>query len=99
MTNKIKKTLWRILAPFLPFIILIVVVIFLVSYFIDGIFVQVSQNDNSYLSQEELEIKDKCIQKANWLNKCDNYIDSNKTEELLDADNREESKKIQWSHF
>lgn len=99
MTNKIKKTLWKILAPFLPFIILIVVVIFLVSYFIDGIFVQVSQNDNSYLSQEELEIKDKCIQKANWLNKCDNYIDSNKTEELLDADNREESKKIQWSHL
>ena len=51
---KIKKAIWHLVKPFLPFILLIVAIILLVSYFLDGIFIQAAQSDSSNLEQEEL---------------------------------------------
>lgn len=97
--RKSKKVVWKLLKPILPFVILIFVFILLVSYMLDGIFVQVAQSDSSSLSSEELNLKDMCIKKANYLNTCNNFLDGKSTNGLLDVDNKEISKEIEWSHL
>ena len=40
-----------------------------------------------------------CIEKAEYLNTCDNYVDKEKKNELLDVNNLENNKMIEWSHL
>lgn len=97
--NKLKKAIWHLVKPFLPFILLIVAIILLVSYFLDGIFIQAAQSDSSNLEQEELNLKNMCIEKAEELNTCNNFLDNIETNKLLDLEDRENSKLLQWSHL
>jgi len=97
--KKAKKLVFKVLKPFLPFIILILTIMFAVCSILDAIFIQDVQVDNSSLSVEQRELKEKCIAKANFLNTCHNYIDGELTNVLLDIDNRENFKMIQWSNL
>ena len=51
------------------------------------------------MPEAQKELREKCIKKAEFLNTCHNYKDNEKTEYLLDIDNRETSKEVQWSHL
>ena len=97
--KKIKKIAFKVLKPFLPFIIIIVGLIFAFCSIIDAVFVQEVQNDISSMPEAQKELREKCIKKAEFLNTCHNYKDNEKTEYLLDIDNRETSKEVQWSHL
>lgn len=97
--NKVKKVAFKVLKPFLPFIIIIVGLFFAVCTIIDAVFIQEVQSDSSTMSVEQLEIKNKCIEKSEYLNTCHNYKDNELTNYLLDADNKENDKEIQWSHL
>lgn len=44
-------------------------------------------------------LRAKCIEKAEYLNTCNNYKNGEKTNNLLDMDNRENDKLIEWSHL
>ena len=57
------------------------------------------QTDTSDLPAEQAEIRRLCITKSEYLNTCHNYIGSELTNKLLDADNRENDKLIEWSHL
>lgn len=97
--NKVKKVAFKVLKPFLPFIIIIVGLFFAVCTIIDAVFIQEVQSDSSTMPVEQLEIKNKCIEKSEYLNTCHNYKDNELTNYLLDADNKENDKEIQWSHL
>lgn len=97
--NKFKKVAFAVIKPFLPFIIIFLVLLFAFCTVIDAIFVDDVQQDESSMSQEEQEIRSACISKASFLNKCHNFLDGNSTLELLDMDGREQDKEIQWSHL
>jgi len=97
--NKIKKTIFKIIKPFLPFILVIGLLFFFICLIIDTVFVHQVQADSSSMSYEEKRIRDLCIDKANYLNKCHNYIGTTKTNSLLDINDREIDKQIQWSHL
>lgn len=99
INKKIKKVIWKLIKPFLPFIALIIVIILLVSFLLDGIFVQAVQSDSSSLSKEELELKNMCIEEANYLNTCNNFLDNQPTNSLLDTDNKDFVKEIEWTHL
>lgn len=97
--NKFKKATFAVIKPFLPYIIIFLVLLFAFCTVIDAIFVDDVQQDESSMSQEEQEVRALCISKASFLNKCHNFLDGNSTFELLDMDNREQDKEIQWSHL
>lgn len=97
--NKIKKVAFKILKPFLPFIAIIFALFFAICLIIDTIFISTAQADSSSMSEQERRIKNLCIEKANYLNTCHNYVGDSKTNSLLDLDNREIDKQIQWSHL
>lgn len=97
--SKIKKIALNIIKPFLPFIIIIITLFFAICLIIDTIFISSAQADSSSMSAQEKKIKELCIAKANYLNTCHNYIGNKKTNSLLDLDNREIDKQIQWSHL
>lgn len=97
--KKVRKIAFKILKPFLPFIIIIVGLFFAVCTIIDAIFIQEVQNDNTLMSDIEVELKNKCIQKSEYLNTCHNYIGNELTNYLLDIDSREIDKQVQWSHL
>lgn len=97
--NKLKKVAFAVIKPFLPYIIIFLVLLFAFCTVIDAIFVDDVQQDESSMSQEEREIRSSCISKASFLNKCHNFLDGNSTTELLDMDGREQDKEIQWSHL
>lgn len=99
LKNQAKKMLFKIIKPFLPFIIIIVVLFLAVCTIIDAIFIQEVQSDSSLMSEEQQELRTMCIEKAEYLNTCHNYIGNNSTQYLLDIDNREIDKAIQWSHL
>ena len=94
LKNKTKKIAFKVLKPFLPFVIIIVGLFFAICTIIDAVFVQEVQNDNSSMSAVQVELKNKCIEKAKYLNTCDNYIDNALTNYLLDVSDREEEKEI-----
>ena len=58
------------------------------------IFIQVFQNNFV-----EIRLKNSCIERADYLNVCHNYIGDELTHYLLDVDNREIDKEIQWAHL
>lgn len=97
--KKIKKLVFKVIKPFLPFIIIIVLIFFAICTLIDAIFVQEVQTPDSSMPEAQAEIKQLCIDKAEYLNTCNNYIGDEKTEYLLDIDSRETDKEIEWSHL
>ena len=97
--NTAKKLAFKVIKPFLPFIIIIIGLFFAICTMIDAIFIQEVQTKDSSMPEAQLELKYKCIEKAEELNSCNNYVDGKKTNYLLDIDNREKEKLIQWSHL
>lgn len=97
--SKFKKAAFSVIKPFLPYIIIFLVLLFAFCTVIDAIFVDNVQQDESSMSQEEKEIRTSCINKASFLNMCHNFLDGNSTTSLLDMDSRENDKQIQWSHL
>ena len=97
--NKIKKVAFKVIKPFLPFILIIGLLFFAICTIIDAIFVQEVQTDSSDLPPEQAEIRNLCIEKSEYLNTCHNYIGTESTNNLLDVDNRENDKLIEWSHL
>lgn len=97
--SKLKKAAFSVIKPFLPYIIIFLVLLFAFCTVIDAIFVDNVQQDESSMSQEEKEIRISCINKASFLNMCHNFLDGNSTTSLLDMDSRENDKQIQWSHL
>lgn len=97
--SKLKKAAFSVIKPFLPYIIIFLVLLFAFCTVIDAIFVDNVQQDESSMSQEEKEIRTSCINKAGFLNMCHNFLDGNSTTSLLDMDSRENDKQIQWSHL
>ena len=51
------------------------------------------------MEKSQQDIRQKCIEKSEYLNTCNNYINGEKTDYLLDIDNRELDKQIEWSHL
>lgn len=97
--SKLKKAAFSVIKPFLPYIIIFLVLLFAFCTVIDAIFVDNVQQDESSMSQEEKGIRTSCINKASFLNMCHNFLDGNSTTSLLDMDSRENDKQIQWSHL
>ena len=97
--KKIKKVIMMVLKPLIPYIALVLIVLLLVSWLLDSLFASSAQADDSELSSTELDIKTMCIEKAEYLNTCDNYVDKEKKNELLDVNNLENNKMIEWSHL
>lgn len=97
--NKVKKIVIKMIKPFIPFILIVVLLLFAVCFLCDTLFVQGVQADDSSLSSEERKLKNLCIEMADHLNTCDNYLDNKKTNKLLDVDARENDKKVEWSHL
>ena len=77
--NKVKKIVIKMIKPFIPFILIVVLLLFAVCFLCDTLFVQGVQADDSSLSSEERKLKNLCIEMADHLNTCDNYLDNKKT--------------------
>lgn len=97
--NKMKKVAFKVIKPFLPFIIIIVGLFFAICTIIDAVFIQEVQTDSSSMPEAQQELRTKCIEKAEYLNTCHNYKDGENTQYLLDIDSRENAKLVQWSHL
>lgn len=97
--QKIKRIAFKVIKPFLPFIIIIGLLFFAVCTIIDAIFIQEVQSDTSSMPETEQKLKKLCIEKAEYLNTYNNYIGNISTKYLLDIDSRENDKEIQWSHL
>ena len=97
--KKIKKVIMMVHKPLITYIALVLIVLLLVSWLLDSLFASSAQADDSELSSTELDIKTMCIEKAEYLNTCDNYVDKEKKNELLDVNNLENNKMIEWSHL
>ena len=97
--SKIKIAIFTIIKPFIPYILIIILLFFAMCTLIDAIFIDQVQNNDSLKNEVELELKNSCIEKAEYLNTCDNYIGDTKTEYLLDIDSRETISQIEWSHL
>ena len=97
--DKVKKIVFKVLKPFLPFIIIIIGIFFAICFIIDAVFVQEVQTDTSDMTKEQAELKNICIEKAEYLNTCHNYKDGEITNYLLDIDSRETDKQVEWSHL
>ena len=88
-----------VLKPLIPYIAIVLIVLLLVSWLMDSLFASSAQTDDSELTEVQLDIKTMCIEKAEYLNTCDNYVDKEKKNELLDVNNLENNKMIEWSHL
>lgn len=97
--QKIKRIAFKVIKPFLPFIIIIGLLFFAVCTIIDAIFIQEVQSDTSSMPETEQKLKKLCIEKAEYLNTYNNYIGNISTKYLLDIDSRENDKAVQWSHL
>lgn len=93
LKSKVRKIVFKVLKPILPFIIILVGLLFAICSILD-IFIQIFQNNSV-----EIELKNLCIQKADYLNVCHNYIGDERTHYLLDVDNREIDREIEWAHL
>lgn len=97
--KQIKKLAFKVLKPFLPFILIIGLLFFAICSLIDAIFIQEVQSDSSSMSEVEQNLRTECIEKAEYLNTCHNYKDGELINYLLDIDSRETDKEVQWSHL
>ena len=94
-----RKLVFKVIKPFLPFIIIILGLMFAICTIIDAIFVQEVQSSSTILPEAQAEIKNLCIEKASYLNSCNNFVNGTLTTSLLDMDNKESDKEIQWAHL
>ena len=99
INKTIKVLIFSILKPFLPFIIILVFLLGTTSTILNAIYIQFVQEDDDLLSNDELQLKKMCEIKADELNKINNTVDGNSIKELLDVNNREYDKLLQWSHL
>ncbi len=99
LKKQVRKIAFNLLKPFLPYIIVIGILFFAICSLVDAIFIQEVQTSDMSMPKEQLDIKHKCIDKSEYLNTCHNYRDGKKVNYLLDMDNREDDKLIQWSHL
>ena len=97
--TNIKNILLRVIRPFLPFFLIVGLLFFSICSIIDAIFVQEVQADISSLPDVDKQLRIKCIEKAEYLNTCNNYIGNEPTNYILDMNNRENDKLIEWSHL
>ena len=97
--KKVKKVIMMVLKPLIPYIAIVLIVLLLVSWLMDSLFASSAQADDSELTEVQLDIKTMCIEKAEYLNTCDNYVDKEMKNELLDVNNLENNKMIEWSHL
>lgn len=97
--SKVKKVVFKVIKPFLPYILIIGLLFFAICTIIDAIFIQEVQSDSSSMSEVQQELKSKCIEKADHLNTCHNFIGKEPTDNLLDVNNKETGKKVEWSHL
>lgn len=97
--NKVKKIAFNLIKPFIPFLLVLVFIFGTMSTIVDAIYIQFVQEDDSFLSSEEKEIKNMCISKADYLNTANNFVNGTSTEFLLDVNSRENDKLINWSHL
>lgn len=97
--NKVKKIAFNIIKPFIPFLLVLLFIFGTMSTIVDAIYIQFVQEDDMYLSPEEKEIKKMCIDKANYLNTSNNFVNGTPTDLLLDVNSRENDKLINWSHL
>ena len=89
--KKLRKVAFKVTKPFLPFAIIIIIIVFAMCSVIDSVFVQEVQSDSTSLSKDGKELKNLCISAVKKLN----TSDGNKK----DKDNRESGKEIQWSQL
>ena len=68
VNNKAKQIAFKVIKPFLPFIIIIVALFFAICTIIDAIFIQEVQSDSSSMNEVQQELRSKCIEKAESLN-------------------------------
>lgn len=94
-----KKIVFKAIKPFFPFILIVGILFFAICTIIDAIFIQEVQSDTTSMTPIQLELRTKCIEKSEYLNTCNNYIGTQSTKYLLDVDNRENDKQIEWSHL
>lgn len=99
MSRTLKRITLNIIKHFLPFIIIILLLFFAICTVIDAVFIQEVQSNDSSMSEAQLEIKNLCIEKAEFLNTCNNYVGNEPTIYILDVENRETTKMIEWSHL
>ena len=99
MSRILKRITLNIIKHFLPYIIIIFLLFFAICMVIDAIFIQEVQSNDSSMSKVQLELKNLCIKKAEFLNTCNNYIGNEPTKYILDVENRETTKMIEWSHL
>ena len=97
--GKLKKVAFNVIKPFLPYIIIFLVLLFAFCTVIDAIFVDNVQQDETSMSEEEKEVRASCIDKASYLNNLHIFLDGNSTSNIFDVDGRENDKQIQWSHL
>lgn len=97
--KKINKVVFKVLKPFLPFLLIIIGLFFAICTIIDAVFIQEVQTDVSSLPEEQANLRNLCIEKSEYLNTCHNYINGQLTQYLLDIDSRETDKEVQWSHL
>ncbi len=94
-----RKIAFKVLKPFLPYILTIGLIFFLICTIIDAVFIQEVQTDSSDLPEEQAQVKEMCIEKSEYLNTCNNLIGNISTNYLLDVDSRETDKLVEWSHL
>ena len=99
LKKKARKVIFHLIKPFLPYIIIILLLFFAICTIIDAVFIQEVQTSDSSLPEAQLEIKNKCIDMSEKLNTCHNYIGNDENNNLLDANNLENDKLIEWSHL
>lgn len=97
--KKVKKVVFKLIKPFIPFILIIFCLIMTYFTVVDAIFVEQVQTDTSLLSEVGQAIKNKCIEIAESLNLCNKYKDDEEVKEVADIDGRELDKQVQWSHL
>lgn len=99
INKQAKKVAFKVLKPFLPYILVISIIFFMICTIIDAVFIQEVQTDSANLPEEQAKVKESCIEKSEYLNTCNNLIGNISTNYLLDVDGREIDKLIEWSHL
>lgn len=74
--------------------------VIIVSILINGQFIcKFCTTDDSKINEGQLDIKTMCIEKSEYLNTCDNYVDKEIKNETLDVNNLENNKMIEQLHL
>lgn len=91
ITKRILQICYILIKPFIPFIIMFLIIYFFIILIIDAIFVELS-DENGEITVDEKEIEEYC-ESANEDN-YDVYVDGEKTSEHIEISSIEKSKAI-----